>query len=214
VLSHHWYHHARFYVAIAIALAVYAVARILALPVPPAIAADTFFGVYLGGALILATRLTPQELDKRADVEDEGILLILLITLAAIAYAVVGVFAALNDKGAREIASLALTLAGAPLGWLMLHTVMTFHYANIFYLGSARDREKDKAIAFPGGSEEPGVVDFLYFSFVIGMTAQVSDVQVQTTRMRRAVMVHGIVSFFFNTVLIAMAVNAVVARAG
>jgi uncharacterized membrane protein len=96
----------------------------------------------------------------------------------------------------------------------MLHTVMTFHYANIFYKGSAQDRKKEKALEFPGGGGEPGVTDFLYFSLVIGMTAQVSDVQVQTTRMRRAVMVHGIVSFFFNTVLIAMAVNAVVARAG
>jgi uncharacterized membrane protein len=214
LLSHHWYHHARFYIALAIALVAYVVAHALALPVPPAIAADTFFGIYLIGASILAARLTPQELDKRADVEDEGMPLILLMTLTAIGYAVAGVFIALNDKGAKQIAPLALTLAGAPLGWLMLHTIMTFRYANLFYLGSPQDREKEKALQFPGAGAEPGVMDFLYFSLVIGMTAQVSDVQVQTTQMRRAVALHGVVSFFFNTVLIAMAVNAVVARAG
>ena len=71
---------------------------------------------------------------------------------------------------------------------------------------------KTQALKFPG-TGEPGSWDFLYFSFVVGMTAQVSDVQVLTTQMRRATLKHSIVSFFFNTVLIAMAVNAVVAAA-
>ena len=65
---------------------------------------------------------------------------------------------------------------------------------------------------FPG-CVEPGPWEFLYYSFVVGMTAQVSDVQVCDTRMRRATLGHGVISFFFNTVLIAMAVNAVVAIA-
>jgi Protein of unknown function (DUF1345) len=55
--------------------------------------------------------------------------------------------------------------------------------------------------------EEPAIWDFLYYSFVVGMTAQVSDVQVSTTRMRRLTLAHGIASFFFNTVLLALAVN-------
>jgi uncharacterized membrane protein len=59
----------------------------------------------------------------------------------------------------------------------------------------------------------PAGVDFLYYSFVVGMTAQVSDVQVCTARMRAVTLAHGVVSFFFNTVLIAIAVNAVVASA-
>ena len=71
---------------------------------------------------------------------------------------------------------------------------------------------KGGALKFPG-SDEPGAIDFLYYSFVVGMTAQVSDVQVLTTPMRRATLVHSIVSFFFNTCLLAMAVNAVVALA-
>jgi len=63
---------------------------------------------------------------------------------------------------------------------------------------------------FPGPKKDPGVWDFLYFATVVGMTAQTSDVQVTTTTMRKFVLLHGIVSFAFNTVLIAIAVNVVV----
>ena len=70
----------------------------------------------------------------------------------------------------------------------------------------------EKDLDFPGQGD-PGAWDFLYYSFVVGMTAQVSDVQVTTTVMRRATLLHGVVSFFFNTVFIAMAVNAGVALA-
>ncbi|MEO8896257.1 MAG: DUF1345 domain-containing protein, partial [Rhizomicrobium sp.] len=101
-----------------------------------------------------------------------------------------------------DILPLVLAAIGAPLGWCVLHTVMAFHYADIYYFD---DSERD--LEFPGRGD-PGPWDFLYFSFVIGMTAQVSDVQVKTTVMRRSVLWHGIVSFFFNTVFIAMAVNA------
>ena len=96
---------------------------------------------------------------------------------------------------------------GAPLGWLVLHTVMAFHYADIHYFDDPDCADDDKDLDFPGRGD-PGPWDFLYYSFVVGMTAQVSDVQVRTTVMRRATLLHGVVSFFFNTVFIAMAVNA------
>ena len=102
---------------------------------------------------------------------------------------------------------------GAPLGWFVLHTVMAFHYADLHYFddpGTPTMTNGD--LDFPGKGD-PGPWDFLYFSFVVGMTCQVSDVQVKTTVMRRAVLGHGVVSFFFNTVFIAMAVNAAVAMA-
>jgi uncharacterized membrane protein len=91
---------------------------------------------------------------------------------------------------------------------------MAFHYADIHYFddpATAQDDARD--LDFPGKGE-PCAWDFLYFSFVVGMTAQVSDVQVKTTVMRKAVLWHGVVSFFFNTVFIAMAVNAAVSMAG
>jgi uncharacterized membrane protein len=98
------------------------------------------------------------------------------------------------------------------LGWLVLHTVMAFHYADVHYFDDPDCVGDEKDLAFPG-DRDPGPWDFLYYSFVVGMTAQVSDVQVLTTEMRKLTLFHGVVSFFFNTVFIAMAVNAAVTLA-
>jgi uncharacterized membrane protein len=87
---------------------------------------------------------------------------------------------------------------------------MAFHYANLYY------RRNDHAdyvapVNFPK-CPEPGPTEFVYLAMVVGMTAQVADTNVQSTEMRRAVTLHAVVSFFFNTVLIAMAVNAAVSK--
>ena len=122
-------------------------------------------------------------------------------------------FAAINKKHGLDATTLVLAGLGAPLGWFVLHTAMAFHYANLHYFDDPETSDDDtRDLQFPGCAE-PGPWDFLYFSFVVGMTAQVSDVQVKTRVMRQAVLGHGVVSFFFNTVFIAMAVNAAVAMA-
>ena len=162
----------------------------------------------LAGSLLLAARLDGKDLDHRADIEDEGAVVVFLITLVAVATASVAVFVALSKAHSLPFSSLLLILAGAPLGWMMLHTVSAFHYANRFY--AAPD---DAAPLLFRGAGRPDTWDFLYFSFTIGMTAQVSDVQVTAGAMRRTVLVHSFLSFFFNTVLLAMAVNAVLALA-
>jgi uncharacterized membrane protein len=96
-----------------------------------------------------------------------------------------------------------------PLGWLTLHTVIAFHYAHLYYAAGPPKggaRTDARGLGFPG-AEEPTLWDFLYHSFVVGMTSQVSDVQVQSAEMRRLVLIHGVTSFFMNTVLLALAVN-------
>jgi uncharacterized membrane protein len=155
---------------------------------------------------------TSNDLKHRAKREDEGIVVVILITLVTMAFFAVAVFTALNEKAHGNYPGLVLAAAGVPLGWCVLHTVMAFHYASLHYFDDPEVETDEGDLKFPGDSE-PGVWDFLYFSFVVGMTAQVSDVAVTTTPMRRAVMMHGVISFFFNTVLIAMAVNAAVAMA-
>jgi uncharacterized membrane protein len=155
---------------------------------------------------------TPKDLRIRAKHEDEGIVVVVLITLATMAFFAVAVFLALNADTRANTLDLALAAIGVPMGWCVLHTVMAFHYASLHYFDDPECKGDEGDLEFPGGGD-PGVWDFLYFSFVIGMTAQVSDVQVTTMPMRRAVMLHGMLSFFFNTVLIAMAVNAAVAMA-
>jgi uncharacterized membrane protein len=147
------------------------------------------------------------DLKTRAKKEDEGIGIVLLITVATMAFFCDAVFTALNRKHAIEILPLALAGVGTIAGWLTLHTVMAFHYADVHYFDDPDCQGDEKDLDFPGGGD-PGAWDFLYYSFVVGMTAQVSDVQIRTTVMRRATLFHGVVSFFFNTVFIAMAVNA------
>ena len=123
------------------------------------------------------------------------------------------VFEALSKKHGLDLPALLMAGGGALLGWFVLHTVMAFYYADLHYFDDPETtQDDDRDLEFPG-CVLAGPWDFLYFSFVIGMTAQVSDVQVKTTAMRKAVLAHGVASFFFNTVFIAMAVNAAVSLA-
>ena len=130
--------------------------------------------------------------------------------LAAVATSLGAILIILHNSHGHITGPLLLALAAAPLGWFTLHVMAAFHYANLFYGPCLAGQ--DPPLLFPGGAQ-PAAWDFLYYAFVVGMTAQVSDVQVAEGRMRRATLGHGVVSFLFNTVLIAMAVNAVVTLA-
>jgi len=204
-------HHIRFYGCLLLGMLVYLLAGALSFPVRVLAAGDVFFLTYILSLAVMSVRITPEELDRKADVEDEGIAIVVLVSLALIAFCLFAIIQLLHHKGAPDWLALVLAAAGAPLGWFMLHMLMAFHYAYLFYSEPARAKG-GSGLLFPD-TKEPGVADFLYYSFVIGMTAQVSDVQVCSTRIRRTTLGHSIVSFFFNTVLIAMAVNAVIAIA-
>ena len=205
--------HIRFYIALGCGFVALAIGQIVGLSIALFAAGDVFYLVFLGLCAVMIAGETPRDLQKRAKSEDEGIRIVVFIILATMLFFSVAVFEVLAKKHGAGIAPLILAGIGAPLGWLVLHTVMAFHYADLHYFDdpdTSDDDERD--LDFPGKGE-PGPWDFLYFSFVIGMTCQVSDVQVKTAAMRRAVLGHGVVSFFFNTVFIAMAVNAAVAMA-
>jgi uncharacterized membrane protein len=102
----------------------------------------------------------------------------------------------------RTSAQLALATVTIVLSWAFIHTIFALHYAHDFY----SDHHDKKCLNFPG-EEAPDYWDFVYFSFVIGMTSQVSDVTVASRPMRHTVTAHGIVSFFFNASLLALTVN-------
>jgi len=204
--------HMRFYVSLGLGVATALVAGLAGFDAPLLAGGDVFYLVFLGLCLVMVAGQTPADLKRRAKTEDEGITIVLLIILATMAFFIYGVFTALNDKHGLDIPPLILAAIGAPLGWAVLHTVMAFHYADVHYFDDPDVQGDEKDLLFPGNGD-PGPWDFLYYSFVVGMTAQVSDVQVVTTEMRKLTLLHGVVSFFFNTVFIAMAVNAAVALA-
>ena len=183
-------------------------------PRPALAAGDVFYGIFLILCQVMIVGQSAQDLQRRARSEDEGILIVVLITIATMGFFCAAVFEALAKKQALDLSALAMAGAGALLGWFVLNTVMAFHYANLHYFDDPESPDDDQRdLGFPGRGH-PCAWDFLYFSFVIGMTAQVSDVQVKTRVMRQAVLGHGVASFFFNTVFIAMAVNAGVSLAG
>jgi uncharacterized membrane protein len=160
---------------------------------------------YLATAFRLAQDFDLKHTRRRAEQSDEGALLILVLTVAAAVASLAAIVVELGAARANAGDRLALALAGGTtlLSWALIHTMFAFHYAHRFYL---RRGTHGSGLAFPN-DDEPNYWDFIYFSFVIGMTFQVSDVQVTTKPMRRLVIMHGILSFFFSVAILALAVN-------
>ena len=106
-----------------------------------------------------------------------------------------------SKRGASELTLAVVTIV---LTWAAVHTTFALHYAHEYYRGT-----KPGGLQFPSGDqhEDADYWDFVYFSFVIGMTAQVSDVGITDKIIRRTATVHGIISFVFNTALVALMVN-------
>ncbi len=175
-------------------------------------AGDGFFLVYMAAIAFVIARTTPEELRQRASIDDEGIFLVIIISLGVIAVSIVAIVMVLNQKDDRVPLDLALAAIGVPLGWFTLHTIAAFHYADLYYARKENGPQSRRGLTFPD-IKEPGVWEFLYYSFTIGMTAQTSDTNVHDTNIRRATLGHSVVSFFYNTAIIAMSVNAVIAVA-
>lgn len=103
---------------------------------------------------------------------------------------------------------LSLIIPGILLSWVMVHTTFCFHYAHLFYKPDNKTEKTATGLSFPA-QPCPDYLDFAYFSFVIGMTFQVSDVQINSTDIRRQVLIHALISFILNTVVVALTINLV-----
>jgi uncharacterized membrane protein len=164
---------------------------------------DSFVAVYLLLVYVMMFRCGLAYIKRNAVLQDDGRFLILLV-------AALGAFASIAaivfELGASQHSVPALTLATVTivLSWAAVHTTFALHYAHEFYRGA-----KPGGLQFPGGDEHDHADywDFVYFSFVIGMTAQVSDVGITDKTIRRTATAHGIVSFIYNTALVALMVN-------
>jgi uncharacterized membrane protein len=204
----HWHHHSRFYLSVLLGIAVWGASFMLEQKLRLVLAGDVFYAAYLTMMGVLAHRLRVSDLRKRAAIEDEGILLIVVLTLSAIAFSLLSLFSIVDEEKSAPLL-LALSIASVPLGWLTLHAILAFRYAHIYYTKSGGKGGDTGGLSFPE-TKEPGGWDFIYHSFVVGMTAQVSDVDVTSTAVRKLTWAHSVVSFFYNTVLIALAVNIAV----
>jgi len=173
---------------------------------------DAFAFAILG--LIWATvTLTPQDeiraVAQRQDVGRTVIFIFVIIVACAALFAVAFLIRSGKPEEQHLSIHLLLALATIVLSWLLMHAVFGLRYAHRFYDDSAIDAEKHAGgLKFPE-EDLPDYRDFAYFSFVIGMTCQVSDVDVTSREMRRLALLHGILSFGFNTVILALTINTV-----
>jgi uncharacterized membrane protein len=168
------------------------------------VAWDAGAGLYVVLALAAMATSDIARIRRRAALLDEDRIPFLMLPAGA-ALAILGAIVA--ELGAKDAghapAHLALAIVTIALSWGFTHVIFALHYAHEFYI---EHRYEDGGLAFPG-KEQPDYWDFLYFSLVIGMTSQVSDVAVTSHTIRRTVTAHGVVSFFFNATLLALTVN-------
>jgi uncharacterized membrane protein len=164
---------------------------------------DIFVAFYLVLVFTMVLRSGVRHVRHNAALQDDGRFLILLVTALG---AFASIAAIVFELGAsnRSVPGLALATVTIALSWAAVHTAFSLHYAHEYYRGA-----KPGGLQFPSGDphEDADYWDFVYFSFVIGMTAQVSDVGITDKIIRRTATVHGIISFVFNTALVALMVN-------
>ena len=176
------------------------------LPTRILIAWDVCVGLYLVLAFHLTARADVHRIRRRARLQDEGQTMILVLTAVAALASLGAIIALLGTAGGTTRTAMQLMFATVTivLSWAFTHTMFALHYAHEFYDENAG---KGGGMQFPGDDPEPDYWDFLYFSFVIGMCAQVSDVTVSCKPIRRTVFAHIVISFIFNAALLALTVN-------
>ncbi len=161
--------------------------------------------IFLGATLYMILHADERSLRQRARREDQGYWGFLLSSAAVSVIAVVALAIELHASRSGGLLEVALAASSLLLAWLFMNTIFALHYAHEFYGDWGG---KGSGLDFPG-TREPDYWDFFYFAFVIGMTFQVSDVQISGRQIRRVALAHAVIAFFFNVIIIALSVNVV-----
>ena len=166
--------------------------------------------LYLALAYQLVVTCGIEEIRRRAAEDDEGALALLILTglsgLAIMGAIVAELGIAKVSGQPRSGYGIAIAVVTIIVSWAFVHTIFALHYAHEYY--GARGDNAIGGLNFPG-RQPPDYWDFVYFSLVIAMTSQVSDVVITSKIIRRIVTVHGVLAFFFNVAVFALTVNIV-----
>lgn len=175
---------------------------------------------YSGSSLLLVwiTIFSARPMDVRriAQKQDSSRALVFIFVLGAALVSLLGVILLLeNTPGLSKRSAhlhILLSTACVVFSWILVHTIFTLRYAHYYYAGIKTNSDEGVpepyGLEFPG-DQEPDYLDFAYFSFVIGMTFQVSDVSIKSRGLRRLNLLHSVVSFIFNTVIVALVINVI-----
>jgi uncharacterized membrane protein len=169
---------------------------------------DIGIAVYLAATAELFVRADYTKITVLAAREQEGEWSIFALTLlgAVASFAAIFLFSNAAERKSHEGVYLGFVIATLALSWLTTNVVFAYRYAHEYY---SKDRGRDgveRGLEFPG-DPNPDYLDFVYFSFVLGMTFQVSDVNIQSKKLRRLATFQGLIGFLFNTVILAVTVN-------
>ncbi len=168
---------------------------------------DSFAVVALAFTWLTILTLEPVQIRALAQREDPSrVLALVLVVLGAVA-SLLAVLVLLQEsvsmRGSERSGAIALALSAVALAWLLIHTVFTLRYAHLYF-----DAPPEPApLEFTGMVDLPDYLDFAYFAFIVGMTAQTADVSIRSRRIRRTALLHGVVSFVFNTAVVALSIG-------
>jgi len=163
--------------------------------------------IYVVFAFVMIARSTIETCHNRAALYDESDWVIVMLVVLSAAASLAAIFtelAILKKAPGTPVLAIAVTGLTVVLSWTFTHMIFTLHYANLYYM--PHEDGHPGGLEFPG-HRAPDYRDFLYYSFVIGCAAQTGDINTVSHSMRRLTLIHGIISFTFNTAILALVVN-------
>jgi uncharacterized membrane protein len=172
--------------------------------------------IILSWAVIMTAH--PREMRAIARLRDSSRYIILLFVIFASCVSLFSIIFLLKSiaKDAHHADAthhILMSIGSVIVSWWMLHTVFTMSYAHLYYTVTPQTDDPDDEVVgglkFPNKEKNPDYLDFVYFSFVIGMTFQVSDIEITSRAIRRLALLHALISFAFNTAIVALSINVV-----
>ncbi|MBB1642686.1 MULTISPECIES: DUF1345 domain-containing protein [Sphingobacterium] len=208
--------HIKLYISMGMAAVTFGISSLIAKDISLRLMASWL--AYSGTSLFLAwtTILSshPKQVRVEAHVQDSNRTLVFLFMMAACFASLFAIVILLRKNAGKPdtdgLLDITIPLFCVAAAWWLVHTVFTLRYAHFYYCNV--DHETNTKITAPGGlsfpgKAQPGYMDFVYFSFVVGMTFQVSDVAITSPRIRQLAWMHGVLSFAFNTIIVALTIN-------
>jgi len=191
-----------------------ALGRSLTLPFRLIIGWDAYAACFLALAWTRMLSISPHVVVRIATLQHTSRIIIFLGALLAACVSLIAVAFLLGSAKDLPLAARSGHIISAVstviFSWVLVHTLFALHYAYLYYRKNQCEEDgTGTRLLFPGDEKEPDYYDFAYFSFVIGMTSQVSDVQIACRSIRRWALLHGIVSFAFNTAVLALGINVI-----
>lgn len=167
----------------------------------------SFAIIYIIACWLVIFTMPIAEIKKRASQEDGSkvyVFVMILVACFASMFAVLMLISSKQNQNISDVVLVPVAVSGMVASWFLVHTVFIFHYAHMYY----KEEKSGDGLDFPG-DEEPDYLDFSYFSFVLGCTFQVSDVEITAKNIRRLALLHGLLAFALNTFVVALTINVI-----